>query len=77
MKYEKDIRDKELEKLKKTPFFDDETLKEIREDLNRLNNDHLKKTESKIEINTNEIISTIPLKDSVNYFKTIIIPVIY
>lgn len=69
MSYEKDIRNKELEKLKRSPFFDDKTLKEIREDLERLNEDELKESQSIINNNTEYILTQIPLKESISYFK--------
>ena len=55
MKRGKNIRDEGLDKLKKTPFFDDETLIEIRKDLDLLTDEEIKKSESKIKQNTNTL----------------------
>jgi hypothetical protein len=61
MKYSDKIRANELDKLKKSNYFDDEALQEIRQDIDQLNDNEIIKNEVIIEENTSKIVSSIPL----------------
>ncbi|PKH49513.1 hypothetical protein CXF68_01885 [Tenacibaculum sp. Bg11-29] len=69
MIYNNDIRAEELRKLKNANYFDEETIKEIRADLDILSDEELEKNKIKIEKSTKLIIETISI-DNYNCHKS-------
>ncbi|MCD8412406.1 MULTISPECIES: hypothetical protein [Tenacibaculum] len=69
MKYTDDIRAKELDKLKKSNYFDEDTIKEIRSDFDMLTDEELEKNKIKIEQSTKQIIEKISINDF-NYYNS-------
>ena len=69
MKYSENIRDKELRKLKESTYFDEETLKEIREDLDELTDQEVRKNKETIKKNQANILKMVSKESEEDFYR--------